>query len=314
MVPEKTVFILGAGASNPYGFPLGLELNGRIGEKLQRPDSREVGIISTLAHKDPGAISLFGQVIFRSPLSVDAYLEHHPQDQLMGKAAIACALIPCEDFNQLFDPPQPRRAWYHYLFSQGMGSRIETFQQSCQNLSIITFNYDRSLEYYLHRMATESFGADFAASALKEIAFLHVYGQLGTPTFATKLDHGADSSTSRAYTSAVNDQQVAHCAEGIRIMPERSADSEEFAQAHEIIGQAEKLCFLGFGFDRDNVQRLQISKVFKGKQIFAGMFGKANNEIRIARESVLDGYSATPKFELDKFDALQCLKEFPIID
>ena len=68
------------------------------------------------------------------------------------------------------------RAWNDYLFRR-MGPK-EEFLQSAQNLSIVTFNYDRSLEFYLYRMTGESFGEDFAVEVLKEIAFIDVYGHL----------------------------------------------------------------------------------------------------------------------------------------
>ena len=97
LILEKTVLVLGAGASNPYGFPLGSELNGIIGQPLRDPDSEAVSIRGRLSTHDWGAISDFGQRISRSPLSVDGYLEHHPSVHLMGSCDSACpySMIGC---------------------------------------------------------------------------------------------------------------------------------------------------------------------------------------------------------------------------
>jgi len=57
---------------------------------------------------------------------------------------MAIALIHCEDEAGLF--VQATKSWYEYLFNQ-LTTRFDDFEKN--KLSILTFNYDRSLEFYL---------------------------------------------------------------------------------------------------------------------------------------------------------------------
>lgn len=179
MIAENTVFILGAGASCPYGFPSGRKLVFDICKILSSPGTYQFNIITSFV-KDTTELNVFVKELLGSHLSIDAFLEEHPNFAEIGKVSIALALIPFEQYSSLIR--KENIEWYEHLCHQ-MGPSREKFLLNAKNLSFITFNYDRSLDFYLYNTLTDSYGSEFALKILKEIHFVHAYGQLGLPSF-----------------------------------------------------------------------------------------------------------------------------------
>jgi hypothetical protein len=122
-----------------------------------------------------------------------------------------------------------------------MGTTREEFRHSAQQLSFITFNYDRSLEYFLFYSLVNAYGEEDARDLFKDVTIVHVYGKLGNPDFLDK--------DGRGYAPSITDGDIEKCISEIKIMPERSEDSVEFKSAHTLISEAQFLYFLGFGYD-----------------------------------------------------------------
>ncbi len=193
--------------------------------------------------------------------SVDAFLERRPEEFLqIGKEAIACALAPLENEGSLFDPTK-RNHWYRYLFNKMQADSLGEFGNN--KISFITFNYDRSLEHFLFVSLKHSYGRSDAETAevLRTIPIIHVYGQLGK---YLPLDK-----TGRQYGNQVDSGVISRCVAEIKIAHE-SASGGTFSKAHEVLGQAEKVCFLGFGYYRINLERLQLSRVRPGAGMYIG--------------------------------------------
>lgn len=282
MIKKKTVFVLGAGASHPYGFPLGRELVFEVPKRLRVTTKRLSGEFIRLFQDADDAYDIdgFTQKLIGSNLSVDAYLEHHPEHLKIGKAGIALCLIPHENINGLVRNESERK-WYEYLFQQ-MGSNPDEFRQSVNSLSVITFNYDRSFEYFIFNSTSDAFGEQFAVNTLKEFSIIHVYGQLGSPKFLTKNDQDT-SKYRRDYSETLKEDIISACTSEIKIMPERMDDSREFALAQQLISNAHSLCFFGFGYDATNLRRLKLDEYFNGKLIFGTAFGMYADEHRRTR-------------------------------
>lgn len=132
--------------------------------------------------------------------------------------------------------------------------------ESASRLAVVTFNYDRSLEYYLFRtlMAAYRLEREDAAELMHELRIVHVYGQLGMPLFwAGKSGEG------RAYNPDTSDLDlVERAAKQLKIVRRSHQIEEEFKTARKWIGEAQKVCFLGFGYDETNIERLDIPSVF----------------------------------------------------
>lgn len=146
MITTPTVLILGAGASKPFGFPTGRELLHEVVEnlveepkKFPRTQLLRLGYSAEEIRSFRIFLSKSGQP------SVDAFLEHRPEFVRLGKTAIAQALIPCESLETLFDKTRDSVNWYQHL-SDLMDTSLHGFRKN--EVSVLTFNYDRSLEAY----------------------------------------------------------------------------------------------------------------------------------------------------------------------
>jgi hypothetical protein len=219
MIVRPTVFILGAGASADYRFPLGRDLLVRIcaGIRSGSPIRQQL----LLCGFSPAEIDDFGNALdYSGQPSVDAFLEFRETFIQIGKSAIACALIPHEDSTS-FMRTDIRSGWYEYLWQQ-LRTKQATF---CKNtLSIITFNYDRSLEFYLSTVLRHSYGISDAelSDLLKHVPIVHIHGQLG--------EFSPIPGVGRTYKPLVNQGAIRACTERIKIVHETSTATSELGK------------------------------------------------------------------------------------
>ncbi|MBI1816627.1 MAG: hypothetical protein HYR72_16745 [Deltaproteobacteria bacterium] len=250
MIWRRTVLVLGAGASAEFGFPSGFELLRQL--TYPSPDTRSNPVLTRLADcgYDPSTITQFSMALAHSgKTSVDAFLEHRPDFLEVGKAAIACALIPCESDDRLFDRSKAAPSWYDYLYDK-LNAPPQKFEGN--QLSVITFNYYRSLEHYLTTALVNSYriSRDEAADLVRRFTpILHVHGELAP---YARLD-----SPGRPYDPSANGATVRLAAESIRIIHETEA-GDAFRVAIERLGAAERILFLGFGYHPTNLARLRV--------------------------------------------------------
>jgi hypothetical protein len=153
VITKPTVLVLGAGASKPFGFPAGRELLEIIVKAILSPPfgSFEIragvgGRLLGCGFREQDLKDFAIRLQSSQRNSVDAFLEHQPEFVEMGKAAIVSALVPYEQVNQ----PLMIGDWYRYLFNE-MNTSFEDFDKN--KLSVITYNYDRSLEYFFLQLA-----------------------------------------------------------------------------------------------------------------------------------------------------------------
>ncbi len=186
-------------------------------------------------------------------------LENRPDLFEIGREAIAWALIPHENLKHLFEVGD----WYQYLLR---AIKANSFEGVANNiLTIITFNYDRSLETYLLMALQKMYkgvARDAAVDILNQIPIIHLHGQLGMLGWQTENHDG------RPYEGRMSPEIIKESANGIRIVHEAEAMSREFEQARRAIAEAKRVFFLGFGYDEANLSRLKIT--WTRKKDFAG--------------------------------------------
>jgi hypothetical protein len=204
--------------------------------------------------------------------SVDAFLENRPEYVEIGKAALAIRLIPYENA-AAFSLRSDRSTWYEYLFNQ-MGASKDEFESN--QISFVTFNYDRSLEYFLRvaLRATYGIGQKEVTELLSSIPIIHVYGQLGLPHYLSK--------NGRPYTTVVTPEAINQCVTEIKIIRELADVTEEFEQVHRLMSEASIVCFLGFGYHRTNILRLRVFEL-EGKRVLGSAYGLEDDERRRIR-------------------------------
>src|SRR6266496_3026673 len=277
MIQRPTVLILGAGASHPYGYPLGWD--------LARCEARE------------GDVNEFRTRLQGSGLtSLDAFLEGN-EDELVriGKLIIAAELLSSVDQAKLTNLDVAGH-WYRYLWNHlRQGATRETFTGN--RLSVITFNYDVSLERFFTNAIFHTFGLrwkDAAELFGRTVKVVHVHGDIG----------GAD-----AYENRPRPQPgvlVRQAAERIKVVHDEVGSSAEFDAARELISTAEIACFLGFGYHPANIKRLQINQRLRdGAALYGSTFKMGAAEVARAQQHL-------GRTQFHPYDAEQFLREVAI--
>lgn len=258
---RPTTLVLGAGASVDYGFPTGRKLVIEVCEKLKQRNDDFTEKMERIAGFDYKALSEFGSALDMSMLpSVDAFVERRPEFLNVGKAAIACSLMPKENPDNL----RQRREdvhFYEYLF--GIINSENVLENG--NLSIVTFNYDRSLEAFLFSAILNAYGTDEQKTLelLDSIPVVHVYGSLGK---FVRAETDAEPE-GRNYDPTVDVKPLQIATKGIKILSEAEDTSPELERAKELLRQANTICFLGFGYHPRNIERLGINDMDHKLQI-----------------------------------------------
>ncbi len=253
----STVLILGAGASQPYGFPVGSELMQIIRASTSVDDRNKFSRANrpqlVKAGYTESDICEFHTALERSGhLNIDAFLETRPSHRDIGAFAIAQVIMPLENDANLF----PARDWYPRLFS---ALNLKAVDSPPDISGIVTFNYDRSLEHFLAettRWRFEGKANDAAFSKLNSIPVIHVHGSLGPYPDIAYEPH-----------TAIDDFKAA--ARRIKIIYDHDLDeAEEFQRARAAIESATAVIFLGFGYDRRSIRRLGLPKNNETPDIF----------------------------------------------
>ncbi len=263
MIETPTVLILGAGASYPYRFPLGEEL---LRDMCTHFADRHHDLFKQLTHlsgRQAHEIRDFAKALRLSgQQSVDTFLEKRSEFLGIGKEAISCVLVPREKNEiRLFGFGSDEH-WYKYLFNKMNAESLEEFQDN--KVSFITFNYDRSLEHFLFVSLQNSYNEDDekTAKALRAIPIVHVYGQLGKHPYVDK--------EGRSYGQPLADKNdLDRCVAEIKLFPE-NVPVHTFSKAHRLLEQAKKVVFLGFGYHRTNLERLELDRIPKKASMISG--------------------------------------------
>jgi hypothetical protein len=244
MTPS-TVLVIGAGASVAMGYPSGEQLRAEIIESTAAKYAPK--IIASNRSIEPHYLVEFTEAFRNSQMnSIDAFLARRPEYSDVGKRAIAAVLLDCEKAETLHSCSHSDK-WYQYLFNQFSEPIWENL--SFADRAIVSFNYDRSLEHYLIRAMAASYNRT-EAECFRKLGDLitHVYGDLGScdPTASDYFAYG--------YGAQSLPIQVA--SSRIRVIPEGRTEDETISKARRILSESDRIVFLGFGFDKTNLERL----------------------------------------------------------
>jgi NAD-dependent SIR2 family protein deacetylase len=279
---KKVVFILGAGASVPYGYPTGEELNKSIVLSLIN-EERLFQMLTTTFQNQTVEIKKFPQDLKRSLRnSIDQFLVNKPQYEGFGKFAITHIIKSFEN-DEKRHYYLDRGDWVKYFFNQFIGLNENEIRQ--REFQFITFNYDRSLEFLLTQAFKHGFEKDDAViNRLLYERIYHIHGSLGDlPIFSKtqripfNLERTAPDYCHEVYEMSKN----------INVMYERRQPTID-ESVRDKIYIADKIFFLGFGFDKDNFNRLNIDWELVRGEIFATGFLKTTLEMERIKKMFKD--------------------------
>jgi hypothetical protein len=195
MLKIKTVFVLGAGASVPFGFPTGQSLTHQVVDQLEQR-GRFFGILIDTLEIDHQHVLNFSKALFYSgENSIDAFLEHRPEYNEVGKAAIAAFLTQYEQPHKIMAYGEDN--WLRYLYNQ-LSTKFDEFGEN--QLAIVTFNYDRAVEWFLVTCLQNSFNKPIVEclEVLSSIPIIHLHGRLGYLPW--------ENATGRDFSSVIDEQ------------------------------------------------------------------------------------------------------------
>lgn len=274
MINRATVFILGAGASIPYKYPSGKELVEEILEELlNRKMLFKLCVLMEFKEHD---INKFAKALRCSgDSSIDAFLERNDEFIDLGKVVIHLTLVKREKTIELFSVGDEK--WYGDLVNELKTPTCEAFKDN--KVSFLTFNYDRSFDHYLFTSVKHAYGIKGDGECrriVNSIPIIHLHGQIGKLPWQVnneniesgrEYDSGyrslrilkdvASLKTGSELREAISD--IRRESKQIKIIHEKELDGDEgFKKAHTLLINAERIYFLGFGYNDENLRRLNI--------------------------------------------------------
>ncbi len=244
MVLKETVFIVGAGGSIDYGFPSGRGLLTRL---IEMHTTRTFPLLQECGF-DYLHIDAFRTALEASPrFSVDAFLNSRREFLDVGKHAIAAELLPNENDASL--RPALDRDWMRYLFNKILPGQASDV--TLNRLAILTFNFDRSFERALWLALKAEYGLNDqeAANLVQALAPVHIHGDLGEASWLT--------GRGRNYGGEVKPDDVRAAAARLKIVFEEIPDETKI-HIRRVLQATAQVCFLGFGYDPENLRKLGI--------------------------------------------------------
>ena len=214
---------------------------------------------------DAGDIERFRSAFHDSQLTtIDSFLNFHPAFRGIGKFAIAHELISVEDEQALLQ--RGRKSWYRQ-FRLGLGHGHEHLRQ--QNIGIITFNYDRSLQHFLykayHSVSKSSSGPEEVPLLMSKLGFAHVHGKLSPLPW--------QNPNGRPYGSPNKPEMYTQAAQGILIADEECTVTYDGVPLTQVIAEADNIVFLGFGYDPSNLKKLGLDQAQRRIRFFGSGVG-----------------------------------------
>ena len=311
---KKTVFVVGSGAHVDYGMPTGPQLIHRLkvwcyGDRTQEEynirklvdDAIQAGLSRdtqvglwrpfgsaalTFHQLDARLRSLIRKLTGSPHDSLDSILAQlDAEDQKLGRSVIAALLLQPEA--SAFEYPQIL-GWHRWLSKRCQPADAPARKDSMwnfDNLSVVTFNYDRLYEYHMQTLLINWSNEPTLRSFPPEP--LHVYGRLAGQVI---WDDG-----SHRFQSRIDPSSVFQSGESIMIADGRNSDEKHFEKVRVSLQGAEQVVFLGFAFDPLNLERLglgggkrglAVNLLAKGAQVFATAYEYDSDRVRRAENAL----------------------------
>jgi hypothetical protein len=306
MIRSPTVLIFGAGVSVEYGFPLGRSLLLSVATQLM--DRTALHSSMAACGFPDSLVRQFARNLKDSMQpSIDAFLQTNLEYTDIGKAAIAASLIPLEQMSTITARGAELKL-YEYLWRHMAGT---PGMYPGNQLSVVTFNYDRSFEQFV-RNALFSSHSEFRRDAkdlnraISHFPVKHVYGSLGdldNPDVKGHLPYGR--------SGALDRETILESAARIKLFHENRSGGVEQDPIATLLEEAQVVCFLGFAFHEINVRWLQTYGLGKNSKTkyFGSAFGLKAGEVAAVKKAL--GLEIEVGHELG--GALECLRTFPIL-
>jgi len=312
---RRTVFVLGAGASCPYGYPSGARLRELICyedgfikhyREYAKADSHKQAVIRD--------VEQFRDTFAKSHIkSIDLFMSKNPQLAPIGKRIIAFEILRSEKDSRFAEDAQWRHEqlqelrshdradvraryrgvadciggdWCSFLYNRLIEGQTETDplpDLTGDQLAFITFNYDRSLEQFFYESLRSSFTEvpeDRIVESLRNLKIIHIYGQL-MPLKWQNPQTGVDYRPQQ-----IDESLLQNAAANIRTIYEQEA-GPDVEEARRVLSEASQILILGFGYARENMAILDLPTTISSDcQVYGTAYGLIGEERQRAHASL----------------------------
>lgn len=341
MFRSKTVFIVGAGASQEVGLPTGAELKDIIAEKLNIkydfrsenpyvPVSGDAGIAAILAEYARSNSQDFNHYLEEAwkivkaipqAISIDNLMHAHRGNsalELCGKLAIARAILESESKSALyvdepsrepFNPENIKGTWFENFFRilHEDVTRDAHLGSIFENVTFINFNYDRCIEQFLYYSLPNYYhvGESDAIELISNLTILRPYGLVGPLPWQDRrcVPFGG------RYAGGMS---LLDIASQIKTFTERSEDNAARETIRAQVENADTLVFLGFGFHSLNMELIKPSRG-SVRRVFATAKGISDADIQVITGEVINTWLSNlhnPNFDLRVNNKVSCCDLF----
>jgi hypothetical protein len=321
---DRTVVIVGAGASSECDLPTGLELKERISKLLDirfehgyRLKSGDANICDALTlhvqRKGSRDINPHLHAGWRirdampQAISIDNFIDSHQGDEnlaLCGKLAIVQSILEAEQRSPLFVDWQSGRrqpdfssfkdTWYAaFMQLLTQNCQLDLVQKRLSQLTFVIFNYDRCVENYLYHGLQNYYGidGDRAKDLLRHLSVFHPYGSVGELQWQ-RNDIGVE------YGGSPSAAKLLSLAGGIKTFTEGTdPNSSEIQSIRQHLQSATTVLFLGFAYHGMNLKLLKPESPHSlpaDVRYFGTAFGMSDSDCALVREDLAALASANP--------------------
>lgn len=316
------VIVVGAGASKEAGLPTGYELREQIADALKtKPegirqqqicenrliDNALWQICQRQADRQQQNINSYHSACIsiangmQVAPSIDHFINAHRHDSeitICGKLGIAYCILSAEsgsemrvdnqNINNTINFKELEETWYNSFFHLIVdGCQLEDIPDRLSRIAIITFNYDRCIEHYLHhslRCLYPQISPEQAAKLLENLKIYHPYGYLGPLPWV--------SNSAVNFGGAPVTEQLVSMARGLKTFTEGTDDKHsDIIEIRSTIRSAKRVVFLGFAFAEQNLELLYGSNKLVtalDSPVYATAHGLSNSDTQVIKKDLHD--------------------------
>lgn len=256
-------------------------------------------------------------------ISIDNLLDAHAGDkhvELCGKFAIIQSILDSENKSSLrinrndkenaidFWSLSKANVWFS-LFVRILAENVtkEGLDKIFDNVTFLSFNYDRCIEHYLYHSLMSYYSLNEAEiiNVMKNFKIHYLYGNVGCLPWK-------NNNRSDCVSYGCQNADMVSLVNQIKTFTERKHEENEIAEIRSIVQSAEVMVFLGFAFHRQNLELLKPRGLCKAKRIFATGYGISNSDrevLELDLEQLLQ-QTSTPKARVDLRTGMKCSELF----
>ncbi|MEN6577235.1 MAG: hypothetical protein ABFD90_12900 [Phycisphaerales bacterium] len=328
---KKTVFVLGAGASCPYGYPSGARLRELVCHNSGFAKYYRNEVVKELPRNIQGFIQHFERSHIKS---IDLFMSRNPQLAPLGKDIVAFEILRAERGSCFAEKAKEHQEYREYCRSSDYQSKREHLLGTADfiggdwcsfvynrvledqagsdalpdfsggQLAFVTFNYDRSLEQFFYESLRHSFTEAAEKDIVESLSHLkiwHVYGQI-LPLRWQDAEGGVDYKPAK-----LDESLMGKAAANIRTIYEQK-ENPELNDAQQFLRCAEQIFFLGFGYSRENMNMLGLPAVIPPQcQVYGTAYGLEEEERVRVCASVHDPRKVDQKKTVIEAGNVDCL-------